>query len=104
MLMESLGFVATCISILKTCPELYRTYTNNKDVSNYSISYILLGIITSLMWLVYSTHKGDRKMFYMLPLLLGLTLESMILFRVLQSREPSESSAPGILDWTQNLL
>lgn len=99
--MESLGFVATCISILRTCPELYRTYTNNKDVSNHSVSYILLGIITSLMWLVYSTHKGDRKMFYLLPLLLGLTLESMILFRVLQSREPS---GPGVLDWTQTLL
>ena len=102
--MESLGFVATCISIFRTCPELYNVYNNRKDVSKHSVSYILLGIVTSLMWLVYSTHKGDRKMFYLLPLLLGLTLESMILFRVLQSREPSESSFPGILDWTQNLL
>ena len=102
--MESLGFVATCISILRTCPELYHTYTNNKDLSKYSISYVLLGIITSLMWLVYSTHRGDRNMFYLLPLLLGLTLESMILFRVLQSRGPSESSARGAPDWTQTLL
>lgn len=102
--MESLGFVATCISILRTCPELYHTYTNNKDLSKYSISYILLGIITSLMWLVYSTHRGDRNMFYLLPLLLGLALESMILFRLVQSREPSESSARGAPDWTQTLL
>jgi uncharacterized protein with PQ loop repeat len=102
--MESLGFVATCISIFRTCPELYNVYTNNKDVSTHSISYILLGIITSLMWLVYSTHKKDRAMFYLLPLLLGLTLESTILFKLLQSREPSESSFPGVLDLTQNLL
>ena len=102
--MESLGFVATCISILRTCPELYDVYTNNKDISKHSVSYILLGIITSLMWLVYSTHKGDRNMFYLLPLLLGLTLESMIMFKLLQSREPSEPSFPGVLDWTQTLL
>ncbi len=102
--MESLEFVATCISIFRTCPELYNVYNNRKDVSNYSVSYILLGIITSLIWLVYSTYKGDRKMFYLLPLLLGLTLESMILFRVLQSREPSEASFPGVLDCTQTLL
>ena len=102
--MESLGFVATCISIFRTCPELYQTYTNNKDISKYSINYILLGITTSLMWLVYNTHKGDRNMFYLLPLLLGLTLESMILFKLLQNSEPSESSFPGVPDWTQSLL
>lgn len=99
--MESLGFIATCISIFRTCPELYDVYNNHKDTSKYSISYILLGIITSLMWLVYSTHKGDRNMFYLLPLLLGLTLESMILFKLLQNPEPS---APGVLDWTRTLL
>lgn len=99
--MESLGFVATCISIFRTCPELYDVYNNRKDTSKYSISYILLGIVTSLMWLVYSTHKGDRNMFYLLPLLLGLTLESMILFKLLQNPEPS---APGVLDWTRTLL
>ena len=101
--MESLGFVATCISIFRTCPELYDVYTNNKDISKHSVSYILLGIITSLMWLVYSTHKGDRNAFYLLPLLLGLTLESMILFKLLQNPEPSEQVFPGILDWTQTL-
>ena len=102
--MESIGFVATCISIFRTCPELYNVYTNNKDVSTYSMRYILLGIVTSLMWLVYSTYRNDRSMFYLLPLLLGLTMETMILFKILQSHEPSESSYPGVLDWTQNLL
>ena len=95
--MESIGFVATCISIFRTCPELYSVYTNTKDMSRYSTRYILLGIITSLMWLVYSTHKGDRSTFYLLPLLLGLTLETTILFKILQSREPAEPSVPVAL-------
>ena len=99
--MESIGLVATCLSILRTCPELYDVYTNNRDLSKHSVSYILLGIITSLLWLVYSTHRGDRNMFYLLPLLLGLALESMILFRLVQSPEPSESSARGAPDWTR---
>mgnify|MGYP003670568013 CR=1 FL=1 len=102
--MESIGFAATCISVFRICPELYDVYVNKKDVSRYSLRYILLGIITSLMWLVYSTHRNDRSMFYLLPLLLGLTMESMILLKILQNHEPSESSYPGVLDWTQNLL
>ena len=56
-MIEELAFIATIIGSVKIITTLKNIYDRG-DVSSYNMTSTMLGIFTSLIWIVYDISKG----------------------------------------------
>jgi len=58
---------------------------NTEDLSYYSFDYVILGIISSTLWIIYQYRKGSN--FSVLYSSAGLLLSLYILLRLLKDKK-----------------
>ena len=52
------GYTAGILGILSTLPQLYKTF-NSRDVKSFSMWTIIIGLVTSILWLSHSYYMDD---------------------------------------------
>jgi len=82
--MESLALVATGTGIGRLLPHMKSIY-ETQNVDGYSIPYISLGILASIMWIIYDIKK-DYKI-GLITVCIGLVAEFYILCILLKKRQ-----------------
>lgn len=52
------GYTASILGILSTFPQLYKTL-KTRDAKSFSIWAIIIGLVTTLLWLSHSYYMDD---------------------------------------------
>lgn len=82
--MESLALVATGIGIGRIIPQIQQIH-KTQNVDGYTIPYTCLGILASIMWIIYDIKK-DHKI-GLITVIIGLIAEFYILCILLKKKE-----------------
>ena len=81
---DKLAFVAITIGLTQMLM-LVQKLLNSDDISYYSFEYVMLGIIASILWIIYQYRKGAN--FSVVYSSAGLCIGLYILQRLLKERE-----------------
>lgn len=84
--MESLALVATGIGIGRLLPHIKNIH-DSQNVEAYSIPYTCLGILASILWIIYDIKK-DHKI-GLITVIIGLLAECYILCILLKKEHKS---------------
>ena len=81
--MESLALVATGIGIGRLLPHIKYIH-DTLNVNGYSVPYVCLGILASILWIIYDINK-DHKI-GLITVIIGLLAECYILCLLLKKK------------------
>tara|TARA_B100000401_G_scaffold361780_1_gene259481 strand:- start:1658 stop:1939 length:282 start_codon:yes stop_codon:yes gene_type:complete len=81
---DKIAFIAVMIGLMQLII-LTKRITNTDDISYYSLDYVILGIISSTLWIIYQYRKGSN--FSVLYSSAGLLLSLYILLRLLKDKK-----------------
>jgi len=90
---DKIAFTAVMIGMVQLLM-LGKKIKNTEDLSYYSFDYIILGIISSTLWIIYQYRKGSN--FSVLYSSAGLLLSLYILKRLLKDRKIKKEKYPSI--------
>ena len=81
---DKIAFTAVMIGMVQLLM-LGKKIKNTEDLSYYSFDYVILGIISSTLWIIYQYRKGSN--FSVLYSSAGLLLSLYILLRLLKDKK-----------------
>tara|TARA_B100000287_G_scaffold23624_1_gene23111 strand:+ start:2258 stop:2539 length:282 start_codon:yes stop_codon:yes gene_type:complete len=81
---DKIAFIAVMIGLMQLII-LTKRIKNTDDISYYSLDYVILGIISSTLWIIYQYRKGSN--FSVLYSSAGLLLSLYILLRLLKDKK-----------------
>jgi hypothetical protein len=90
---DKIAFTAVMVGMVQLLM-LGKKIKNTEDLSYYSFDYIILGIISSTLWIIYQYRKGSN--FSVLYSSAGLLLSLYILKRLLKDRKIKKEKYPSI--------
>jgi len=90
---DQIAFIAIIIGLVQLLI-LSKKIINTEDISYYSFEYIILGIISSTLWIIYQYRKGSN--FSVLYSSAGLLLSLYILLRLLKDKKRKKEKSLSI--------
>ena len=90
---DKLAFVAITIGLAQMLM-LIKKLLNTDDISYYSFEYVMLGIIASILWIIYQYRKGAN--FSVVYSSAGLCIGLYLLQRLLKERNPKKEKSSSI--------
>ena len=81
--LKKLTYIATLVGLIKVTTVI-RTVARTKNVKAYNTTSTLLGIVTSMIWLMYDVSKDGGAGVGVLTAGAALTLDGYILYLLLQ--------------------
>ena len=84
---DKIAFIAITIGLAKMLM-LVKELINTDDISNYSLEYVICGIIASTLWIVYQYRKGAN--FSVVYSSAGLSIGLYVLQRLIKERKPEK--------------
>jgi|TARA_B100001094_G_scaffold139274_1_gene134738 lipid-A-disaccharide synthase-like uncharacterized protein len=90
---DNIAFIAITIGLAQMMM-LTNKLINTKDISYYSLEYVLAGILASTLWIIYQYRKGAN--FSVMYSTAGLFLGLYILKRLLKERKSKKEKSPSI--------